>query len=240
MPTVLITGASSGLGLEFARQYTEADWTVFATCRDPDRVPALRQLVGHLWIYRLDVTAADQIVGLATAVRGRPIDLLIHNAGVTGREPAGTSETGSFRTGVPALDAATAEGCLEAFRVNALGPLQLTAALLANLIAGRQRKLILISSGLASITDDTAGGHYAYRMSKAAANMAFRTLAADLEPLGIAAIALCPGWVRTRIGGGGAPIAPAEAVVRLRRQIDRLSVSDSGRFLTKDGVPIPW
>lgn len=230
MPTVFITGANRGLGLEFARQYAADGWEVLAACRDPERAGALRGAAGpggRIEVPKLDVADDDQTRRLAGLLGGRPIDLVINNAGVGGGD----------RQRLSGIDF---DAWLRTLAVNALGPLRVTQALLPNVRAGRGRRIVAITSGMGSIANNTSGGSYAYRTSKAALNAAFKSLAIDLRDDGIAVAVLSPGWVRTDMGGPGARLSPAESVADLRRVIESLDLAGSGGFYNHDGSPLPW
>jgi NAD(P)-dependent dehydrogenase (short-subunit alcohol dehydrogenase family) len=232
MPTVFVTGANRGLGLEFVRQYAADGWEVLATCRDPDRADALRGLAseskeGRVEVVTLDVADDGQADRLTGRLGDRPIDLVINNAGVYGGD----------RQELPDLDF---EGWLRTLSVNTLGPLRVVRALLPNVRAGRGRKIVALTSGMGSIANNTSGGYYAYRTSKAALNAAFKSLSIDLRDDGIAVAVVSPGWVRTDMGGPNARLSPAESVADLRRVVEGLDLAGSGGFYSYDGSPLPW
>jgi NAD(P)-dependent dehydrogenase (short-subunit alcohol dehydrogenase family) len=225
MPTVMITGASRGLGLEFARQYAEAGWRVIATARAPETAEALQALGPGVAIHRLDVADVAAVGALGDALARESIDVLIANAGVYGpgkMTPAAIDEG----------------GWLDTFRVNSIAPLALAGALLKPVARSSERKMIAITSRLGSMGANNDGGLYAYRSSKAALNAAWRSLALD-HPEVVAAL-LHPGWVRTDMGGPDATLGPEESVTGMRRVIAGLGKGDSGRFYNYDGSPIPW
>lgn len=227
MSTVLITGANRGLGLEFARQYAHAGWHVIATCREPGAAEALGDLPGAIEIHPLDVADFAAIDAMAERLGGRHVDLLLSNAGMYGQDASHLGE----------IDYAAWE---KALRINTLAPLRLAEALRPNLEAGAGRLIAAVSSGLGSIGDVTSGGGYAYRTSKAALNMAYRTLSVDLRAAGIAVVLLHPGWVRTDMGGPNATLAPKDSVARMRKILDAVGIDDSGRFINHDGKDLPW
>jgi NAD(P)-dependent dehydrogenase (short-subunit alcohol dehydrogenase family) len=160
-------------------------------------------------------------------MQGRPIDLLIHNAGTMGPDPARQSK-----------DVIDAAGWLETMQTNALAPILLTLALKDNLRPGA--KVATLSSQLASLAENVSGGLYAYRASKAAVNMGIRSLAADLADQGIILLALHPGWVQTDMGGPKAPVRVGDSVAGLRRVISAAGPADNGSFIAFDGRRIPW
>jgi NAD(P)-dependent dehydrogenase (short-subunit alcohol dehydrogenase family) len=159
----------------------------------------------------------------------QPIDLLINNAGIMGPDQPRQSRDG--------IDA---EGWAETMRVNALGPVLVTLALKENLARSANPRAVTISTALGSIADNTSGGLYAYRMSKAAVNMGNRGLAADLRDRRICCVVLHPGWVQTDMGGGQAPLAPADSVSGIRRVVAGLTLEHSGRFFAHDGAELAW
>jgi NAD(P)-dependent dehydrogenase (short-subunit alcohol dehydrogenase family) len=227
MPTCLITGASRGLGLEFAKQYAADDWKVIATCRRPDEAEALGALQGSIQIYPLDVTDFARIEQLARKLNAEAIDLLINNAGVSGPR-------------VVAPNAVDYAAWSEVLRANTMAPLKMSAAFFDHLAKGRQRKIITISSKMGSMSDNTSGGAYIYRSSKAAVNAVMKSLSMDLRDQDFIVVVLNPGWVRTDMGGPGASIDAFESVAGMRDVINNLRLEDSGRFLHYDGSEIPW
>lgn len=216
MGTVLITGASRGLGRAFADLYAAAGVRVIA---------CLRQGAGET----LDVSDAGSIAALGARLEGQPIDIVINNAAIRG-------DTG----GLASLEA---EDFLEVMRINALAPLLLARALRPNLVAGRRKVLVNISSragSLAEGTIDDEDGDYAYRCSKAALNMATVKLAQDFRRDGIAVISLHPGWVRTDMGGAEASVDVAESAGGLKALIDAVTMAETGSFRAYDGRTVAW
>ena len=222
MPTVLIVGASRGLGLEFVRQFKQAGWRVLGTARDLASGRGVSEAGAE--VHLCDVADPAAIERLAAGLGDVALDLVIHNAGVFGE-----------RQDLETLDP---EGFLSVMRINALAPL-LTARALAGRLTGR-KLFAAVSSLMGSIADNTSGGLYAYRASKAALNMGLRSLATDLAPQGITVVALSPGWVRTEMGGDAAPLSPPEAVGGLRTCLESVTLADSGSFLHNDGSRLPW
>jgi NAD(P)-dependent dehydrogenase (short-subunit alcohol dehydrogenase family) len=222
--TVLITGANRGIGLEFARQYSEAGWTVIGTARDPETAEELSQLAAK--VVQLDVTDAASVERLAQDLAGTAIDLLINNAGI---QP--------LMWTLAELDFDAYE---QALAVNTIGPVRVTHALLPQLRAGELRRIVNITTNLSSIADNKEGGFYGYRESKTALNMFTRSLAAELGPEGFICIVLHPGWVRTDLGGPQAPLQVDESVRAMRGVIDRLAPADNGTFQTYSGEQMAW
>ena len=227
MPTVLVTGANRGLGLEFARQYAADKWRVIATSRALDKAGALKALGAGVTVYPLDVADLAAVAALGRELAGEAIDVAIANAGIYG--------PGELR---PEAVAANAEAWAQTFRVNTMAPLALAGAVLGPLARGAERKLIAITSQLGSIGNNNEGGMYAYRSAKAALNAAWRSLALDHSELIVTV--LHPGWVRTDMGGRSAPLSPEESVTGMRRVIAKLRKADSGGFIGYDGSKIPW
>lgn len=225
MPTVFVTGANRGLGLEFARQYASDGWRVIATSRSLDKAGELRALGSRVALYQLDVADVAAVSALARTLAGESIDLLIANAGVAG--PRGMN-----------AETIDADGWSDTFRVNAIAPLALAGAFLRQVERSGERKMIAITSRLGSIGANSDGGMYAYRSSKAALNAAWHSFAID-HPEIVAAV-LHPGWVRTDMGGKAAPLSAEDSIAGMRRVIAGLDRKDSGGFFGYDGAPIPW
>jgi NAD(P)-dependent dehydrogenase (short-subunit alcohol dehydrogenase family) len=251
-PSVLITGANRGIGLEFVRQYTARDWHVFATCRRPDRADDLRQLgrrTDRIEVLQLDVGSPESIDDLADRIRGRPIDLLLHNAAMKGTE-AGFAGIEISRW-------------IEMMRVNAIGPVLLTRALCEELSLAAEPKVVGISSMKASITRNRVGGSYEYRSSKAALNAALKSLAIDLRDRGITCVSLSPGWVhegevfaaqhlefgdrlrvgrafRAEFGASSKRISVEYSVASMIDVISGVSIERSGRLFDHEGTEFEW
>lgn len=224
--SVLITGANRGIGLAYARHYARAGWRVFATCRDPAAAVELGAVAGDISMHPLDVADFDAVRGLAATLRDEAIDLLINNAGIYG------SDGQTFGR----IDY---EGWARTFQVNTMAPVAVTEAFVEHLSRGAGRLVACMTSQMGSISDG-GGGYYQYRSSKAALNMAARSMARDLASKRIAVVVFHPGWVSTDMGGGAAPLSPEDSVASLTRIIDGLTLADSGRFLDYDGSEIPW
>ncbi len=227
MPTLLVTGANRGLGLELARVYAAAGWAVRATARDPGTADDLLALDGDVEVHRLDIADPSQVAELAEALDGVRIDLLVNNAGVNMTEHT-------------SLDDLDYEGWQADFAVNTVAPLRLSAALAGNVLASDRKTIAFMSSRAGSITSNIAGGRYRYRTTKAALNAAVRSLALDLLPRGAICIAVHPGWARTDMGGPRATISPAESATWLKALFDRLEPHHAGHFLNYDGTELPW
>lgn len=226
MPTLLITGANRGLGLEFTRQYLAEGWRVHACCRSLEKAKKLKALEGDLSTYRVDVTDALQVANLARELREEPIDLLINNAGIYGpRSGFGAQDYDAWR---------------EALEINLLAPLRMVENFAAMLERAERPLVANISSRLGSIELNEGGGSYPYRTSKAALNMVTKNLSVDLADKGIAVISLHPGWVQTDMGGESATLSAEESVSGLRAVIAEAGPEVSGGFFSHDGKELPW
>lgn len=225
MHTVLITGASRGIGLEFTRQYLARGSRVIACCRNPSSASALQAMAGQaLEVVGLDVSDSAAVAGLPAKLPGEHLDLFINNAGIYGD-----------RQGLADADW---DEWLDVMSVNVIAPLMLTRVLLPLMAANG--KLVYLSSKMGSIADNSGGGAYVYRSSKTALNQVVKSLSIDLASRGLSAAALHPGWVQTDMGGPNALIDTATSVGGLMRVIDRLDAASSGRFFNYDGQEIPW
>jgi NAD(P)-dependent dehydrogenase (short-subunit alcohol dehydrogenase family) len=229
MSTVVITGANRGIGLEFARQYATDGAKVIACVREPHKADALKELAAanrNIDLRPLDTSNYGACSALGKELASEPIDILINNAGYYGPKRQ-------------IADDMDFEGWAYTFAVNTLGPLALAQALRENLKRGLERKLIAISSGMAS-TEENGGGSLAYRASKAALNNVMKSLSVDWRRDGIIAVALDPGWVQTDMGGKSAPTPPEQSVSGMRKVIAGLTPADSGKFLRWNGGERAW
>jgi NAD(P)-dependent dehydrogenase (short-subunit alcohol dehydrogenase family) len=220
MATTLITGANRGIGLELAKQYLDRGDHVIAACRSAS---ADLGSTGAEVVSGVDVTTADGVESLRKAVGDRAIDVLINNAGLL------TSES---------LDDLDFDRIRRQFEVNTLGPLRVAAALRPSLRSGS--KLAVITSRMGSIADNTSGGRYGYRISKAAVNMAYVSLAQDLKGDGVAVAILHPGFVRTDMTGHQGLIDPPESAAGLIARLDELTMDTTGTFWHTSGEVLPW
>jgi NAD(P)-dependent dehydrogenase (short-subunit alcohol dehydrogenase family) len=221
MPFAIVTGANRGIGLALTHELRERGYEVLAACRETS--PELDEL-GVEVVEGVDVATDAGIHALARAVGSRNVDLLINNAGIL--------------VWGDTLEAVDIEGVRRQFEVNALGPLRVTAALSSRLAKGS--KVALITSRMGSIEDNTSGGFYGYRMSKAALNMAGKSLAQDLKARGIAVAILHPGMVKTRMVGDHGQVDPEIAAKGLLTRLDELTLESSGGFWHANGEELPW
>jgi NAD(P)-dependent dehydrogenase (short-subunit alcohol dehydrogenase family) len=229
MPSIMITGANRGLGLEFVRQYAADGWRIFAACRNPDVADDLHELTrtGSVTVFAMDVTDLSSVRYAAAGLKDESIDVLLNSAGIIGKP--------GQRTGH--IDYESWEQVLN---VNTLGPLRVTEAFVEHVARSKRKLIVTITSGLGSLTDNTSGGSIPYRSSKAAVNMAMRSVAIDLAPRGIACVLVNPGWVKTDMGGPGAPLAPSESVAALKSLIATFGLAHSGKFFHYDGREYAW
>ena len=220
----LVTGATRGIGLEFARQLSSRGETVYGTARDKRRAGDLAAL--PVKVLTLDAADERSIAGLPEQLGGQAIDVLINNAGVSADDKSIVNVSGKEMEAV--------------FRVNSFAPVLVSKALLPNLRSARRRVIINITSQLGSLTNYSSGWSYSYCASKAALNMFTRAMAAELKVEGFTCVALHPGWVQTDMGGPGAPLAPEASVSSMLMEIDSLGADANGRFLNYEGQPIEW
>ncbi len=231
MKSVLITGANRGIGLEHVRSFAAKGIQVFATARSPSQADELNALAascaGQITVLQYEALDPDSPTQLKTALGDTPLDLLLANAG------AGSGTRESFGD-------VDVDDVVQLIRINAVAPLKLAEALAGN-IARSERKLIAFqSSQLGSIGNNTSGGRYGYRISKAALNMVAKGVSSDLGSRGVIVVALHPGWVKTRMGGAGAPVSVEQCIEGQHRLFDKLTMADSGRFFNYDGTQLPW
>lgn len=223
-PTVLITGANRGLGLEFARQYAADGWSVIGAARSPGKADELNAL--SVEVVQLDVTNPASVDALAESLAGRPIDLLINNAGIFPR--------------VNKIEEINLDDYSRTIAVNTLGPVRVTRALLPNLRLGNRKTIVNITSRLGSIALNDFGSFYGYRESKAALNMFTKTLAIELHPEGFTCLTIHPGWVKTDMGGANASLTPEESIRGMRAVIQKLGPADTGTYWSYSGEKVPW
>lgn len=225
MPVALILGASRGIGLEFARQYRAAGWTVFGTFRTEDDRIVLRDL--GVQTLRLDVRRTEDVAGIAWQLDGERLDVAIVNAGVYGER------TSSIQR--PPTD----EQFDLVMRTNVLGAMRLMP-ILAPLLAPARGTLGFVSSRMGSIAEANASYGMLYRVSKAATNMIARLAHCDYGPMGIRVLALNPGWVRTDLGGPNADVEVSDSVAGLRRVIEQRDAYPGGGFVDWRGQAVAW
>ena len=228
--TVFITGTTRGIGLELVRQFLEAGSKVFAAARRPetDALQSLKAAHGDaLQLLTLDVTNQSEIETAVSSLAGQPINLLINNAGL-------------YQSRSDDMESLQAETWLQEFHVNAIAPFMVTRALRGNLAAAEDALVAMISSKMGSMSDNTSGGAYSYRSSKAALNAVTVCLAQDLAGDGTRVVALHPGWVRTDMGGANAPVDASQSASGLRKVMIGIDENQNGGFFDYTGAAIPW
>ena len=217
MSTVMIIGASRGIGLELVKQYAAAGWRVHATTRTPERPGALGELTGDIVLHELEVRKSDQIASLVKAVSDEAIDVLIHNAGVSDRRMSRD----------------------EVMQINAEAPINVAQALLPAVKRSTQKKIVLVSSQLGA-RHGSSRSLGTYGDSKAALNDALRGLAPEWGQNDLIAIVLHPGWVRTDMGGRHASLSVEESVSGICKVISQLTPAEHGRFWSWNGREHAW
>lgn len=220
MKNVVITGASRGIGLSLSKQYQQQGCQVYAACR---QVSPELEAAGVNIIDGIDVADGQAVDQLAQRLSGVKVDLLVNNAGLLKNEVLGDIDFDSIQAQI---------------EVNAYGPLRVTQALLGNL--NDNAKIAMITSRMGSVADNTSGGRYGYRMSKAALNIAAVSIAHDLAHRGVAVGIIHPGLVGTQMIGGVGDITPDQAASRIGQRIDELNLQSSGTFWHSNGDVLPW
>jgi NAD(P)-dependent dehydrogenase (short-subunit alcohol dehydrogenase family) len=217
--TVVITGCNRGIGLELCKQYTARGDTVIAVCRQPS--DELRQTGAEI-VEGVDVSDDSATARLQEALGDRHIDVLVNNAGILFRDT---------------LDDVDYEEMVQQYRVNTVGPLRVTRALLGNL--GKGSKIGIVTSRVGSVEDNESGAYYGYRSSKAAANMVGMSLHRDLADRGIHVMLLHPGYVATDMTGGQG-VSAVDSAAGLIARLDELGPETSGTFWHAEGYALPW
>ena len=227
---ILITGANRGIGLQLSEQFAEDGWQVLACCRNPDQADELRALserLSSIELHALDVTDYAQMNALAASLTGRPIDILLSNAGIYG--PRGV-----------VFGEVSAPEWRDVFEVNSIAPMMLAQAFVDSVEISRQKLIAIISSKMGSIGDNASGGSYIYRSSKTAVNQVVKSMSQDLAERGISVISLHPGWVQTDMGGRNAEASVVESGSGLKSVLQSSGAAQNGQFINFDGNPIPW
>lgn len=227
MPTVLITGANRGLGLEFARQYAADGWQVIAANRTPLKPADFAALGPDVTELRYDALDDASALALATRLQGRPIDVIILNAGVGSGPDLRPEEI-------------TPDHWRPIMLSNTFAPLRLASLLEPNLKAGQQKKLVAISSLAASITEYRVPRQFAYRASKAALNQMWRNLSVEWKDWYCLCLLMRPGRVKTRMTDFAGDLTPEQSVTGMRAVIERADASFSGKHWGYDGNPVAW
>ena len=223
MATILITGANRGIGFALAKAYRDEGHRVIGTVRDLSRAADLTDIGAE--VRELDVTSDRSVKILRELLRGAPVDVLINNAGTSGSESFGSLDYAAFS---------------KVIETNVFGPLRVTETLVDNLAAGKMKKVASISSHMGSISTVNTPWAIPYRTSKAALNMAMRSVAIDLSMKGTTTLVLHPGIVETDMGGKGAPVKPHESAAGLKKVIEDSENMGELQFLDYQGRVLPW
>ena len=221
MPTVLITGANRGIGLQFATDYAAAGWDVIGTSRNPDKANDLKSIDGAT-VMRLSVANPHSVDNFFDELGKQQIDLFISNAGSYGSRD---------------MDK---DSWIETLEVNTIAPTDLAMRLRKNMENSEVKKMVVLSSQMGSISDNDSGGSIIYRSSKAAVNAAWKSLSIDFKDDGIAIGILHPGWVKTEMGGENALIDTETSVSGMMQVIENLSMENTGEFRVYDGSELSW
>ncbi len=228
--TILITGVNRGLGLEFIKQYSKNNYQVFGCCRNLKAATELLSLTKrfpYMKLFQADVTNQLDLEAIAEELGETPIDILINNAGTYGNN----NET---------IETFTEESMQATFKTNTLAPLTLIKFLLKNILSGQEKKIVNISSNMASISNNTTGGAYAYRASKAALNAVMKSIAIDLQKVGIKILLMHPGWIKTDMGTDEGILTQQESVESMIKIINSYAGKEIAPFLDCNGKIIPW
>ena len=226
MTTVVITGANRGIGLSLVKHYLAKNYQVHATYRSQGHASELFKLESpNLHCHQLDVTNYARYETLSSQLP--EIDILINNAGYYGPKGYVFGET-------------DIEEWRKVMEINTIAPMKLVEALYPNLERGSLKKIACISSKMGSMGDNTSGGAYIYRSSKAALNSVVKSLSNDLASQGFTVLALHPGWVLTDMGGPNARITTETSAMGLIEVIESATADNSGEFINFDGSPLPW
>ena len=236
MSSMLVTGASRGLGLEMTRQFVGDGWRIYACCRTPDTATDLAALAddsaGAITLHTLDVGKPAEIEALAQEFRGTPIDMLVNNAGLLGctideMTPA-------------AFGTVDYETWMRLHEINTMAPLRVAEAFVDHVAASDMKLMFFMSTHMGSITDLADGGLYPYRSSKAALNLLVKALSIDLASRGVRTLAVHPGWVSTDMGGSQAPVNKEDSIAGIRQVVASYGGGQTGRFIQYDGKELPW
>ncbi len=226
---VLITGANRGIGLALTQLYCKQNWQVIACCRDPEssvELTVLSEKYESLDVFALDVTDYDAVSDLADDLKDVQLNLLINNAGYYGPKGYVFGETDVVEW-------------RKVFEINTIAPMKMMEAFHHQLKSGKGL-IANMSSAMGSMSENSSGGSYIYRSSKAALNAITKSMSLDGVPYGIRAIALHPGWVQTEMGGSNALLTADESVIGLKAVLDNFNDSQNGAFYDTKGRKLAW
>jgi NAD(P)-dependent dehydrogenase (short-subunit alcohol dehydrogenase family) len=233
----LVTGANRGLGLEFTKQILQAGHNVYAACRNINDIEDLDLLFTEykdkLIVVNLDINDHDSILSLSNRLKDVSIDIMINNAGTIGPLPYFEN---TFKQHYGTIDY---DVWSDVFKTNLFGPVKMAETFLENIENGNDKKMIFISSVVGSIEDDHQKA-FAYATSKTALNKSVALLADILKEKEVKVLAMCPGYVKTRMNGGGANLEPEESIEGMLKQIEKLDTESSGSFVRYNGESINW
>ena len=236
MPSMMVTGASRGLGLEMVRQFVGDGWRIYACCRTPETATDLAALAegagGLITLHTLDVSKPEEVRALADEFRGTPIDMLVNNAGLLGCKIENMTPA--------AFGSIDYDAWRELHEINTMAPLRVTEAFVDHVAASDLKLLFFMSTHMGCITELADGGLYPYRSSKAALNLLVKGLSIDLAPRGVRTIAVHPGWVVTDMGGPDAPVNKVDSIAGIRRVVANYGAEQTGCFYQYDGRELPW
>ena len=236
MPTVMVTGANRGIGYEHVAQYARKQWNVIACARQPEKAIELLQLQdkygANFIIEELEVTNHKQVDDLSQKHSNTTIDILINNAGTGG--PEGMPGAMDYQK-IDNMDYQIWRDILE---VNLLAPFKVATSFHKQISISDKKTLIMMSSDLGSVSQNTFGGLYSYRASKSALNIVAKGMSNEWKD--IIVVTLAPGWCRTYLGGAEAEIDPMDSVEDQQKMFESLTESDSGKFLDRFGNEVPW
>ena len=236
MPTVMVTGANRGIGYEHVAQYAQKKWNVIACARQPEKAIELLQLQdkygANFIIEELEVTNHKQVDDLSQKHSNTTIDILINNAGTGG--PEGMPGAMDYQK-IDNMDYQIWRDILE---VNLLAPFKVATSFHKQISISDKKTLIMMSSDLGSVSQNTFGGLYSYRASKSALNIVAKGMSNEWKD--IIVVTLAPGWCRTYLGGAEAEIDPMDSVEDQQKMFETLTESDSGKFLDRFGNEVPW
>ena len=233
----LVTGANRGLGLEFTKQILQAGQIVYAACRNTNDIDDLNEVSGKykdsLIIVKLDINDHDSILKLNKKLKNVSIDVMINNAGIIGPLPYFEN---TFKQHYGTIDY---DVWADVFKTNLFGPVKMAETFLDQIEKGQDKKMVFISSVVGSIADDHQKA-FAYATSKTALNKSVALMADILKEREVKVLAMCPGYVKTRMNGGGANLEPEESIKGMLKQIEKLDLESSGSFVRYNGESINW